>query len=71
MIGYDERTTGFFWLAGQGGYGIQTAPAASLLASVLVSDGRVPEALAAFGVDEALVSPNRFLKRSHREAAAR
>jgi D-arginine dehydrogenase len=71
VIGYDERTTGFFWLAGQGGYGIQTAPAASLLASVLVSEGRVPEALAAFGVDEALVSPNRFMKRSYREAAAR
>ena len=71
VIGYDERTKGFFWLAGQGGYGIQTAPAASLLAAALVSEGRVPDALAAFGVDEALVSPNRFLKRSYREAAAR
>jgi D-arginine dehydrogenase len=71
VIGYDERTQGFFWLAGQGGYGIQTAPAASLLASVLVSEGRVPDALAAFGIDEALVSPNRFMTRSYREAAAR
>jgi D-arginine dehydrogenase len=71
VIGYDERTTGFFWLAGQGGYGIQTAPAASLLASVLVSEGRVPEALVAFGVDEALVSPDRFTRRSYREAAVR
>jgi D-arginine dehydrogenase len=71
VIGYDERAKGFFWLAGQGGYGIQTAPAASLLASVLVSDGRVPDMLAAFGVDETQVSPNRFMKRSYREAAAR
>ncbi len=71
VIGYDDRTKGFFWLAGQGGYGIQTAPAASLLASVLVSEGRVPDALASFGIDEAQVSPNRFTTRSYREAAAR
>jgi len=71
VIGYDERVKGFFWLAGQGGYGIQTAPAASLLASVLVNEGRVPDALAAFGIDEAQVSPNRFATRSYREAAAR
>lgn len=36
VVGYDARTTGFFWLAGQGGYGIQTAPAMSTLAAALL-----------------------------------
>ena len=40
VMGFDPRSSGFFWLAGQGGYGIQTAPALSLLAADLVL-GRV------------------------------
>jgi D-arginine dehydrogenase len=71
VIGYDERAQGFFWLAGQGGYGIQTAPAASLLASAFVNEGRVPDALAAFGVGEAQLSPGRFTRPAYREAVAR
>lgn len=33
VVGFDPRSEGFFWLAGQGGYGIQTAPAMSRLAA--------------------------------------
>ena len=36
VIGFDKSDSNFFWFAGQGGYGFQTAPAASLLASELV-----------------------------------
>lgn len=36
VCGYDAKVPGFFWLAGQGGYGIQTAPALSRLAADLV-----------------------------------
>lgn len=36
VVGFDPEKTGFFWLAGQGGYGIQTAPALSQLAAELV-----------------------------------
>ncbi len=36
VVGYDPRATGFFWLAGQGGYGIQTAPALSRLTMNLI-----------------------------------
>ena len=32
VIGWDNHVPGFFWLAGQGGYGIQSAAGASLLA---------------------------------------
>lgn len=46
VVGFDPRAPGFFWLAGQGGYGIQTAPAMALLASRLVCGEPVPEPLA-------------------------
>lgn len=41
VVGEDPRMGGFFWLAGQGGYGIQTAPALSELAALLLSDQRL------------------------------
>jgi len=37
VVGFDPRAKGFFWLAGQGGYGIQTAPALSRLTMNLIS----------------------------------
>jgi len=59
VIGFDRSVPRFFWLAGQGGYGIQTAPAAAALAAALVRDeARSPE-LADF--DPATVSPARFV----------
>jgi D-arginine dehydrogenase len=60
VIGFDARVEGFFWLAGQGGYGIQTAPAAATLAAALIRDGAVPEDLAAFRIHELDLSPRRF-----------
>ena len=36
VIGFDKSIENFFWFAGQGGYGFQTAPAASQLASELI-----------------------------------
>ncbi|MBK0328514.1 FAD-binding oxidoreductase [Rhodobacteraceae bacterium F11138] len=36
VVGFDNRAPGFFWLAGQGGYGVQTAPALSLLTAALI-----------------------------------
>lgn len=46
VVGFDPRVEGFFWLAGQGGYGIQTAPAMAGLASCLVRGEAAPETLA-------------------------
>lgn len=42
VVGPDRAVPSFFWLAGQGGYGFQTAPAASRLVADLVL-GRGPE----------------------------
>jgi len=36
VYGFDARVPGFFWFAGQGGFGIQTAPAAARLGAQLV-----------------------------------
>ena len=37
VAGFDPRARGFFWLAGQGGYGVQTAPALSDIACFLIT----------------------------------
>jgi D-arginine dehydrogenase len=42
VYGFDPRVPGFFWCAGQGGFGIQTAPAAAKLAADLLT-GRAPD----------------------------
>ena len=60
VIGADARVPGFFWLAGQGGYGIQSAAGASALAAALLSNDALPAELAAQGVDPAMFSPARF-----------
>ncbi len=44
-FGWDDAAPGFFWCVGQGGYGIQTSPAAGRLVADLVA-GRPPAVLA-------------------------
>lgn len=51
IVGYEPDAEGFFWLAGQGGYGIQSSPALSQLAAALVQRQPVPADLAARGVE--------------------
>lgn len=59
VIGYDA-TPGFFWLAGQGGYGIQTGAGAGRLAASLALDAKLPGDIAELGVTEKALSPLRF-----------
>jgi D-arginine dehydrogenase len=60
VVGYDEQVEGLFWLAGQGGYGIQTAPGIARLVAALVRRRPVPTELAELGVTEAALSPSRL-----------
>jgi D-arginine dehydrogenase len=60
VVGYAPDATGFFWLAGQGGYGIQTAPAMGKLACALVCGEPAPDELTRFGVDPQDLRPARF-----------
>ena len=66
VIGFDAEAGGFFWCAGQGGYGIQTAPALSLLAAALLQLKSVPAEIARFGVTAAELAPGRFAAFSQR-----
>ncbi len=62
VIGADPLVPNFFWLAGQGGYGIMTAPAIAAMAGRLLAGERADALHAAINVDldPALFSPDRF-----------
>ena len=60
VIGWDADAPAFFWLAAQGGYGIQTAAATSELAAALLTHQPVPVHLHAHGVDAEAVRPARL-----------
>jgi D-arginine dehydrogenase len=59
VAGFDPRAPGFFWLAGQGGYGIQAAPALAAISAALICEEPVPEELQA--IDQAPLSPQRLI----------
>ncbi|HEY3485660.1 MAG TPA: FAD-dependent oxidoreductase, partial [Ilumatobacteraceae bacterium] len=60
VLGEEPGAPGFWWLAGQGGAGIKTAPAmADLLARSIAGDAFPTEAIA-LGVTPAALSPARF-----------
>jgi D-arginine dehydrogenase len=58
LIGFAADAPGFFWFAGQGGFGIQTAPAAAKLAAALLL-GITPDAMLG-QVDAQMYNPARF-----------
>ncbi len=60
VIGFDPHTPAFFWLAAQGGYGIQSAAGASRLAADLLLERPLCPSLIAQGVSPARLSPARF-----------
>lgn len=59
VIGFAQDKPGFFWLAGQGGYGIQTAPAAGRLAASLVTGEGIPTDLVELGLKDDMISSAR------------
>ncbi|QPC97840.1 NAD(P)/FAD-dependent oxidoreductase [Qipengyuania soli] len=60
VAGFHPDAPGFFWLAGQGGFGLQTSPAMALAVEAVATGSEWPEELRAVGVDEAALSPERF-----------
>lgn len=51
VAGYSQRVEGFYWLAGQGGYGIQTSPALSAFAAAQILQQRPPQSILDEGLD--------------------
>lgn len=60
VIGEDPKQPGFFWLAGQGGFGIMTSPAAARSAASLILDRALPHDVEDLGLTPDLLSPARL-----------
>jgi D-arginine dehydrogenase len=59
VVGLDPRAEGFFWLAGQGGYGIMMSPVLGRVTAALVDTGALPEDLRERGLTPADLAPGR------------
>jgi D-arginine dehydrogenase len=60
VVGFDADVAGLFWFAGQGGYGIQMAPAMARVGAALALGQALPDDIAVEGVDAAALSPQRL-----------
>jgi len=60
VAGFSDEAEGFFWLAGQGGYGIQTSPALARVAASLAQGAAMPPDIAAQGLSAAMLAPARL-----------
>jgi D-arginine dehydrogenase len=60
VVGMAPDRPGFFWLAGQGGYGVMTSPALGRTAAALALTGAVPADLAEYGVAARDLAPDRL-----------
>ncbi|MBP1886146.1 NAD(P)/FAD-dependent oxidoreductase [Sinorhizobium mexicanum] len=60
VIGFASGRPDFFWVAGQGGYGILTSPALGVLAASRLADSPLPEAFKREALDPQSFSPARF-----------
>lgn len=58
--GFDTEVPGFFWVAAQGGYGIQTSAAMGEACAALVRGLPLPERIAGYGLNVAMLSPARL-----------
>ena len=58
--GFDAAVPGFFWVAAQGGYGIQTSAAMGQACAALLRGQALPQHLADFGLTPAMLSPARL-----------
>jgi D-arginine dehydrogenase len=62
VIGFDASTEGFFWLVGQGGYGIQSCPALSRVAAAMATHNAIPKDVLEAGLELNHISPERLRK---------
>ena len=58
--GFDAAAPGFFWVAAQGGYGIQTSAAMGQACAALLGGQGLPAQLCDFGLAPAMLSPARL-----------
>jgi D-arginine dehydrogenase len=58
--GFDPQVANFFWVAAQGGYGIQTSAAMGMACAALVRGEPLPDSLRAQGLSAEMLSPARL-----------
>jgi D-arginine dehydrogenase len=61
VAGEAPGAAGFFWCAGQGGYGIQTSPSMGRIVAALATGRAIPPDIADQGVTAAALDPARFV----------
>ena len=59
VVGEDPKMSGFYWLAGQGGYGIQTSPGISKIIECLITGKKWPAYLSNYAITPETLSPRR------------
>ncbi|MNO95689.1 FAD dependent oxidoreductase [compost metagenome] len=60
VSGFDPKVAGLYWVAAQGGYGIQTSAAMGQASAALAQGLPLPEHLRAFGLSAEMLSPRRL-----------
>jgi len=60
VCGWDDAADGFYWLAGQGGYGIKTSPALARATASLLRGAPLPDDLRRLGLSTAALAPDRL-----------
>lgn len=60
VVGEDPRAGGFYWLAGQGGYGIMMAESLGRTLAELILERTVPQDVEALGITPKAIAPERF-----------
>jgi D-arginine dehydrogenase len=68
--GWDSQAPGFFWVAAQGGYGIQTSPAMGEACAALARGLPLPQRIASFGLTADMLAPQRLFTRTSRASAS-
>jgi D-arginine dehydrogenase len=64
VVGPDDTAEDFFWLAGQGGYGIKTSPSLSRACAALIRQRRLPDDLVRLGLTPSDLSADRLRSRT-------
>ena len=59
VFGFDDVVDGFFWLAGQGGCGIVSSPAAGQIAAALIAGDPLPASITSLGLTVDQLAPRR------------
>jgi len=65
VAGFDPQVENFFWVAAQGGYGIQTSAAMGECCAALARHQELPSHATSYGLTQSMLSPHRLFKTTH------